>query len=79
MAEKPFTPTSLGMIGVIPSPPSSENESEPTPVFVVSQVQAQQAKEGQKEPVLRELSWDEQQKQTRNKRVRQRRVTIELG
>ena len=43
-AEKPLTPTSLGLIDVIPSPSSSKNESEPTPLLVVNHFQPQQAK-----------------------------------
>ena len=43
MAEKPFTPTTLGLIDVIPSPSSSENESELTPLMVVNRVQPKQA------------------------------------
>lgn len=72
-AEKPYTPTSLGMIGVIPSPSSSENEGESTPLFVVTQTQAREAKavldqmiqESQAEPVLRELSPKEQEEAKR--------------
>lgn len=68
MAEKKFTPTSLGLVYVIPSPSSSKDESELTPLLVVNNAQPHQAKkimdhtflESQKEPLLQELSLQEQ-------------------
>ena len=72
MAEKPFNPTSLGIIEVIPSPVTSENESEPITLLAVNSSTQQTSKrkgnESTKtkrdEPLLQELTLGEKQKRT---------------
>ena len=72
MAKKPFNPTSLGIIEVIPSPVTSENESEPITLLAVNssmqQTNKRKGKESTKtkrdEPLLQELTLGEQQKRT---------------
>ena len=72
MAEKPFNPTSLGIIEVIPSPVTSENESEPITLLAInSRKQQTNKKKGNAstktkwdEPLLQELTLEEQHKRT---------------
>lgn len=68
MAEKPFNPTSLGIIEVIPSPASLENESKPISLLVVNNIPQQKSKRigdkisltKQEKPLLQELTLEEQ-------------------
>ena len=69
MAEKPFNPTSLGIIEVIPSPASLENESKPISLLAVNNIPVQKTKKTmdkisltkQERPLLQELTGEEQQ------------------
>ena len=70
MAKKPFNPTSIGIIEVIPSPVTSENESKPITLLAVNSSMQQTNKRRGNEltktkrdhPLLQELTWDEKQK-----------------
>lgn len=78
MIEKSFNLTSLGIIEVIPSPVTSENESEPITLLAIGNIPHQSVEriiEGlplktHKEPLLQELTLHEQQIAKRENKTR---------
>ena len=84
MVENPFNPTSLGIIEVIPSLVTSENESEPITLLAVNSSMQQtstrreneSAKTKQDQPLLQELTLDEKQKHEKEWKIQ---IQLKMG